>query len=51
MTRMPMHTITNASKVPMLVIAPTTAMGANAEKIDTKIINIKLQRQGVLKRG
>ena len=43
----PTHTITNANKVPMLVIFPTTLIGTNAAKHETKIISIRLHFHGV----
>ena len=51
MMMMPAHTITNANMVPMLVIFPTTAIGANAANSDTNTIRIRLQRHGVRNRG
>src|SRR5690242_18636137 len=46
-TTTPMHTITNASSVPMLVMFPSFEIGRNPEKSDTKNMKIRLQRYGV----
>src|SRR5580704_2725121 len=45
--KIPAQTITNAKSVPMLVISPTTAIGANAANNSTNNISTKLQRHGV----
>src|ERR1039457_7453807 len=44
---MPMHTITNASSVPMLGMCPSFEIGRKPEKSETKTMKIRLQRQGV----
>src|ERR1017187_1689530 len=44
---MPMHTITNASSVPMLVMCPSFEIGRKPENSETKSMKIRLQRHGV----
>jgi hypothetical protein len=41
------HTITNANNVPMLVMCPTTEIGANAENRLTNTMNSRFDRHGV----
>ncbi|MNH43231.1 hypothetical protein D3C79_1050820 [compost metagenome] len=48
MINTPAQTITKASKVPMLVISPTTRMGTNAAKRLTNTANKILDFHGVL---
>src|ERR1017187_7505439 len=48
---MPMHTITNASSVPMLVICPSFEIGRKPESSETKIMKMMLQRYGVCHLG
>lgn len=47
MTTTPADTTTKANSVPILVIEPTTPIGANTENADTKAIGSRLQRHGV----
>src|ERR1039458_2506026 len=44
---MPMHTITKANSVPMLVMCPSFEIGRKPEKSETNAMKIRLQRQGV----
>src|ERR1017187_1449389 len=44
---MPMHTLTNASRVPMLVMCPSFEIGRKPENSETKTMKIMLQRHGV----
>lgn len=46
-TQTPTHTSTKASKVPILVISPTTRAGTNAAKRLTKSMNNKFDFEGV----
>src|SRR5271157_2201573 len=50
-THTPAHTITNANRVPMLVMCPTMLRGRNAENGATKKKNSMLDRHGVLNFG
>src|ERR1017187_350171 len=48
---MPMHTMTNASSVPMLVMCPSLEIGRKPENSETKTMKIMLQRHGVWNLG
>src|SRR5947209_12994723 len=47
MTQTPLHTITNANSVPMLVMRPTMLNGRSAENGATKKKNSRFERHGV----
>ncbi len=44
---MPTQTMTNANSVPMLVMCPTTEIGAKAENSATNTMNSRFERHGV----
>src|ERR1041385_2316046 len=46
-TMIPMHTITKATRVPILVMFSRLEIGRKPEKSDTKTMKIRLQRYGV----